>query len=90
MKVRLPVLLSSHLEAGVEYHSFTQFSSPPPPGAEDSFTELTGLVQMADVSGYQGYRLTTVLGFSVSRRHFEVEGTRVRTRGFLTVYAGVD
>lgn len=90
VKVRLPVLLSSHLEAGVEYHSFTQFSSPPPPGAEDSFTELTGLVQMADVSGYQGYRLTTVLGFSVSRRHFEVEGTRVRTRGFLTVYAGVD
>jgi hypothetical protein len=90
VKARLPVLLSSHLEAGVEYHSFTQFSSPPPPGAEDSFTELTGLVQITDVSGYQGYRLMTVLGFSISRQHFEVEGTRVRTRGFLTVYAGVD
>jgi hypothetical protein len=90
VKARLPVMLSSHLEAGLEYHLFTQFSNPPPPGAEDSFTEQTGLVQMADVSDYQGYRLTTVLGFSISRQHFEVEGTRVRTRGFLTVYAGID
>jgi hypothetical protein len=90
LKARLPILLSSHIEAGVEYHVFTQFNSPPPPGAEDSFTELTGLAQLTDVSDYQGYRLTTVVGFSISRQHFEVEGTRVRTKGFLTVYAGVE
>ncbi len=90
LKARLPILLSSHVEAGLEYHLFTQFSNPPPPGAEDSFTELTGLAQLADVSDYQGYRLTTVLGFSISRQHFKIEGTRVRTRGYLTVYAGVE
>ena len=63
---------------------------PTPPRADDSYTELTALAQMTDVSDYQGYRLTTVLGFSVSRQNFEVEGPRTNTRGFITVYAGVE
>ena len=32
----------------------------------------------------------TVLGLDLTRRHQAVEGTRTRTRGFLTVYAGVE
>ena len=87
---RLPVFLSSYLEGGVEYHLFEQLRDPTPPGAEDSFWELTTVAQLTNVSDYQGYRLTTVIGFDMTRRHFEVEGTRTRTRGFLTIYAGVE
>ena len=46
--------------------------------------------QLTNISDYQGYRLTTALGFDFTRRHFEIEGTRTRTRGFLTVFAGVE
>ena len=87
---RLPVMFSTFLEGGVEYHRFFQLRDPTPPRADDSFTETTFLAQVTDVSDYQGYRLTTVLGFSISRQRFEVERTRTRTRGFLTVYAGVE
>ena len=86
---RLPVMRQSHLEVGVEHHVFSQLRSPPPPGAEDGFNETTTVVQLSNASDYQGYLLTTQLGFDVTRRHFEVEGTRTRTRGFIVVYAGV-
>jgi len=87
---RLPVFLSSFVEGGVEYHRFFQLRQPTPPGAEDSFWETTVVGQLSNVSDYQGYSLTTVIGFDMTWRHFEVEGTRTRTRGFLTVYAGVE
>ena len=87
---RFPVMLSSYLEAGVEYHDFRQLRDPTPPGGEDSFWETTTVAQLTNVSDYQGYKLTTVLGFDITRRYQEVEGTRTRTRGFLTVYAGVE
>ena len=87
---RLPLMLSSALEAGVEYHLFRQLRSPTPPGAADNFKELTTLFQLSNLSAYQGYRLTTLIGFNLTRQHFEVEGTRTLTRGFLTIYAGVE
>ena len=87
---RVSVLHSSYLEAGIEYHNFWQLREPTPPGAEDSFWETTTVAQLTNISDYQGYKLTTVLGFDVTRRYQEVEGTRTRTRGFLTVYAGVE
>ena len=87
---RVSVLRSSYLEAGIEYHNFRQLREPTPPGAEDSFWETTTVAQLTNISDYQGYKLTTVLGFDVTRRYQEVEGTRTRTRGFLTVYAGVE
>ena len=87
---RLPVFLSSYIEGGIEHHRFSQLRDPTPPGYEDSFHETTLVGQLTNISDYQGYRLTTVLGFDMTRRYFEVEGTRTRTRGFLTVYAGVE
>jgi hypothetical protein len=87
---RLPLFLSSYIEVGAEYHIFRQLQNPTPPRADDSFNEQTFLGQLTDISDYQGYRLTTVLGFSVSRQHFKIEGTRTITRGFLTVYAGIE
>ncbi len=87
---RLPVMYTTYVETGFEFHKFVQMQDPTPPRADDSYTELTALAQMTDVSDYQGYRLTTVLGFSVSRQNFEVEGPRTNTRGFITVYAGVE
>ena len=87
---KVPVMYSTNIETGIEYHSFRQLQSPTPPRADDTYSELTGLVQLTDVSDYQGYRLTTVLGFSVSRETSEVEGTTTSTRGFLTVFAGVE
>ena len=87
---RISVMRNSYLEAGIEYHNFRQLRKPTPPGAEDSFSETTTVAQLTNISDYQGYKLTTVLGFDVTRRYQEVEGTRTRTRGFLTVYAGVE
>jgi len=87
---KVPVMHSTNIETGIEYHSFKQLQSPTPPRADDTYNELTGLLQLTDVSDYQGYRLTTVLGFSVSRETSEVEGTNTSTRGFLTVFAGVE
>jgi hypothetical protein len=46
-------------------------------------------LQLTNVSEYLGYRLTTLAGLQVTRRRFEIEQTQTDTRGFLTVYAGV-
>ena len=88
--VRYPVFRHSFIEGGVEYHAFVQLRKPTPPGAEDSFRELVLAAQLTNLSDYLGYRLTTVLGLQLTRRDFEVEETQTYTRGFMTVYAGVE
>ena len=45
--------------------------------------------QLTNVSDYQGYRLSTILGFEAARRSSEAEDTLTSTRGFVTVYAGI-
>ena len=87
---RKSVPYTTHLEAGIEYHRFIQLQDPTPPRANDDFTELTALFQMTDISDYQGYRLTTVIGFSLSRIDSDITGSTLNTRGFITVYAGVE
>lgn len=87
---RVPILRRSVIEGGLEYEHFSQLRDPRPPGAEDSFRGLVAALQLSNLSDYLGYRLTTVTGFQVSRRRFEVEGTQTNTRGFMTVYAGVE
>jgi hypothetical protein len=87
--VRLPVLRRSFVEGGIEYQVFSQLRDPTPPGAEDSFNGLVAAAQLTNVSEYLGYRLTTLIGVEVTRRRFEIEETQTHTRGFLTVYAGV-
>ena len=87
---RLPVFLSSYIEGGIEHHRFSQLRDPTPPGYEDSFHETTLVGQLTNISDYQGYRLTTVLGFDMTRRYFEVEGLGRERAVFLTVYAGVE
>ena len=86
----LPVFVSSYVELGVEHHRFSQLRVPTPPGREDSFFETTVVGQLTNISDYQGYKLTTALGFDITKRHFVIEGTRTRTRGFLTIFAGVE
>ena len=61
-----------------------------PPGAEDSFTGRTTTVQWTNVSEYQGYRLTTTTGFEVRRLDSVAAKAETRTRGFITIYAGVE
>jgi hypothetical protein len=90
LTARFPVLRNSYAETGLEYHGFHQLENPTPPGADDNFSELTALAQLTNVSEYQGYLLTTVIGFDITRRDLEVEGAGTRTRGFLTIYAGVE
>ncbi|HJP29714.1 MAG TPA: hypothetical protein QGF95_04075 [Candidatus Latescibacteria bacterium] len=87
---RVPVMHRSFLEGGLEYEIFTQLRNPRPPGAEDSFRGTVAALQLGNISDYLGYRLTTLVGLQVTRRHFEIEGTQTNTRGFLTVYAGVE
>ena len=87
---RFPVFRSSFVEAGIEYEIFAQLRDPTPPGAEDSFRELTTTVQLSNISDYQGYRLTTILGFELSRINPEAAPTEITTRSFITIYAGVE
>jgi hypothetical protein len=72
---RRQILRRSLLEGGVEY---------------DDFRGLTWLVQLTNLSDYQGYRITTVAGFEVARRMRDDEDTATRTRGFITLYAGIE
>jgi hypothetical protein len=90
LRGRIPLMQQSALEAGLEYHRFEQLEKPTPPGAEDDLKELSAVCQLSNLSSYQGYRLTTLLGFDFTRQDFAVEATRTRTRGFLTIYAGVE
>ena len=90
LMAHLPVFVSSYVELGVEHHRFSQLRVPTPPGREDSFFETTVVGQLTNISDYQGYKLTTALGFDITKRHFVIEGTRTRTRGFLTIFAGVE
>ncbi|NKB68695.1 MAG: hypothetical protein GKR89_16650 [Candidatus Latescibacteria bacterium] len=87
---RFPVMRSSFLEGGVEYERFFQLRDPTPPGAEDSFKSTVVALQLSNVSDYMGYQLTTLVGVQLTRRNFEVEDTQTHTRGFMTVYAGLE
>ena len=87
---RYPIFRHSFLELGAEYLIFSQLRDPRPPGAEDSFKEIVGALQLTNLSDYMGYRLTTIVGLQVTHRDFEVEPTQTHTRGFMTVYAGVE
>jgi len=87
---RKPIMYTTHIEAGIELHRFNQLQDPTPPRADDDFTEITALTQLTDSSDYQGYRLTTILGFSLSYLDDALYGSTLSTRGFITVYAGVE
>ncbi|MCC7263227.1 MAG: hypothetical protein IT369_11980 [Candidatus Latescibacteria bacterium] len=87
---RIPFMSRSYLEGGVEYEHFRQLRDPTPPGASDSFDGLTATLQLANVSDYQGYRLTTVAGFEVKRLATGLAAPEVFSRAFITVYAGVE
>ena len=87
--LRFPIMRSSFVETGVEYEWFKQLRDPVPPGAEPSSTGWTSMVQVSNMSEYQGYRLTTMVGFELARLNYEYEPVQTRTRGFITIYAGV-
>jgi hypothetical protein len=86
---RHPLMQRSYLEGGVEYEWFHQFVDPPPAGADESFRGLTSTVQVGNVSDYQGYFITTLLGFEARRLWLPHEEPETSTRAFITMYAGV-
>ena len=86
---RKPVMRRSYVETGLEYHWFNQLQNPPPAGADEDFTGLVLATELTNVSEYQGYGITTIIGFDIDRRSFQVERPRTQTRGFVTLYAGV-
>jgi hypothetical protein len=88
--VRLPFMRRSIVESGVEYEHFLQLYQPPPPGADPDFKALTTTVQLTNLSEYQGYRLTTTAGVEVTRLDLDFEPAETRTRGFITIYAGIE
>ena len=87
---RQPILRRTLLEGGIEYEWYNQMRDPVPPGVDDDFSGLVYLVQLTNLSDYQGYRITTVAGFEVARRRLEGQDTVTRTRGFITLYAGIE
>jgi hypothetical protein len=88
--LRFPAFRSSFVETGLEYEIFQQRRTFVPPGALDSFRGLVSTAQLSNMSEYQGYRLTTVLGLEIARRRFEYDEVETRSRGFVTIYAGVE
>ena len=74
---RFPLMRRSTVAAGVEYEIFSQLQNPTPPGAEDSFRGLTTTAQLINFSDYLGYRLTTTLGFELTRTSFENRQQRI-------------
>ena len=88
--LRFPLMRRSTVETGVEYEIFSQLQNPTPPGAEDSFRGLTTTAQLTNTSDYLGYRLTTTLGFELTRTSFEGRRSELTTRSFITIYAGVE
>ena len=87
---RFPLLRRSTVAVGVEYEIFSQLQNPTPPGAEDSFRGLTTTAQLINFSDYLGYRLTTTLGFELTRTNFEARRSELTTRSFITIYSGVE
>ncbi|MBT3341579.1 MAG: hypothetical protein HN712_17605 [Gemmatimonadetes bacterium] len=87
---RHPIMHSSFVEAGLEYEAFHQRRKPLPAGANPSFRGMTTTVQMTNLSDYLGYVLTTTIGFEITRIDLDFEPTQTRTRGFVTIYAGVE
>ena len=88
--LRLPFMSRSLVETGAEYEVYFQLRQPPPPGANPDFKALTSTVQMTNLTEYQGYRLTTTLGFTVTRLAVQYEPAEIRTKGFITIYAGIE
>jgi hypothetical protein len=88
--LRVPFMQRSLVETGAEYEVFSQLRQPPPPGADPDYTALTSTLQMTNLTEYLGYRLTTIAGFTVTRLALQYEPAEIRTRGFLTIYAGVE
>ena len=87
---RFPLMRRSTVAAGVEYEIFSQLQNPTPPGAEDSFRGLTTTAQLINFSDYLGYRLTTTLGFELTRTRFEGRRSELTTRSFIAIYSGVE
>ena len=85
-----PIMQQSYLEGGIEYERFFQLEKPVPPGADPSFTGWTTTLQLRNLSDYLGYRLTTTLGFEITRLDMAFEAAQLRTRSFITMYAGVE
>ena len=88
--VRHPIMRRSYLEGGVEREWFRQLRDPVPAGANPTYTGVTSTLQLTSLSDYQGYRLTAIVGFEVTRLDLKFEPAELYTRGFLTIYAGVD
>ncbi len=86
---RFPIFRSSFIESGIEYEYFRQLYRPTPPGALDDFAGIVATAQLTNFSDYQGYRLTTILGFELARKDFEFDEVETRTRGFVSIFAGV-
>jgi hypothetical protein len=88
--LRRPFMQRSYLEVGMEYQWFRQREDPPPFGSEPSFSALTTTAQLTNMSDYLGYRVTTTMGFELTRRQLEYGPRETRTRGFIKIFAGVE
>ena len=50
----------------------------------------TTTAQLINFSDYLGYRLTTTLGFELTRTSFGGRRSELTTRSFITIYSGVE
>ena len=90
--LRIPILTSTSLQAGLEYLNVEQFREQ----LEDDLVrsdrnELVYALQFTNNASYLGYNLWTQTGVRLARIDRKAaERTRTETALFLTVYAGLD
>jgi len=98
LSVRFAILQRSHVELGFEQTHFADTILDEGDLADGDFTgdfrSTVGAVQLSNVGEWLGYRLHTLLGFSVQRRSFEVTGERRSTETgsltFATIHASLN
>jgi len=85
--LRFPVLRKTVIEAGVEGTIFNDMAEE---GDANDFTGMVLALQFTNLWDYQGYRLTTQMGFKLDRKALKDQEAETTGQTFMTVFAGVE
>ncbi len=90
---KTPIMTNSSLQAGLEYSIFSQLrptSKAVLSGLQKDTRQTVVALQYSNTGAYLGYRLTTQLGFRLSRTNRKGEDPFTGVTQFVTVYAGLE
>ena len=88
LMVRFPLLRTTSVQTGVEVTRFFQLSKEESPELKGDFRGRVFAVQLTNKWDYQGYRVTTQVGYRLDRRRFEGKQPSSTSTAFVTVFVG--